>query len=731
MFIFFRSTVIGRKYLDTPLDQCRTDIILSRKRITAGNDYLSACALLAAATGDAKLKQRVDYMVDRMAECQQAAGDGGIYAYAWDKDVWFTKLRAGELIPVAVTAWYGVHKVMAGLRDAYQMCGNEKARAALIRLSDWCIDVTAKLTDEQWQQMLAGEHGGPHEVLADVFAMTGDRKYLDCAMRFRHDRVFAPLSRGDDTALNNIHANTQIPKFIGYERIYELTGDKAWHNAAANFWRIVTTRHSWVTGGNSQWERFFPPNEFPKMLNEQCGPETCNTYNMLKLTRELYASDPSAAYVDYYERALYNSILPSIDREHGGFVYYTSMRPDHYRVYSRDFDAFWCCVGTGMENPGKFGEMIYARNADTLWVNLFIPSKLIWNEKGLILKQETRFPERPSTSLTFTIKQPQKLALNIRYPAWVAPGALKVAVNGAPYRVAAEPGTYVTVKRTWKTGDRVNVALPMRITEQALPYANDQAAFLYGPIVLAAPLGTAGLVPADFHGGGDGSNQLATKVIPVSKAPMVVEDLATAASRIRPVAGKPLIFATRGLSRPFDITLVPFYTVGHQRYAIYFRATDEAHFLETQRAAQAEEREALDLEQRTVDHVRIGEQQSETDHKLTADRSNTGSASWPYTHWRDATGSFGYALKVIDGQAMALRCVYWGGDTDRRFEIRVNGTLIATQALTGERVGETLAVTYPIPAEVIKGSAHVSVTFTALPGSTAGGLFDLRVVRMQ
>lgn len=697
--------------------------------------YLSAIAQMAQATGDPEIRKRVDYVVSELAACQQASGDGGLYPSQWDKN-WFLKLAQGQVQTMNTTPWYTTHKTLAGLRDAYLLCGNVQAHDTLIKMADWCLMVTSKLTEDQWQQMLGpsdvmGEFGGPHEVLADVYAITGDRKYLQCAEHFRHSRVFDPLERGDASVLNGQHANAQIPKFVGYERIYELSGDPAFHHAALNFWTNVTQERSWANGGDSQWEHFFAPDEFGSKINEVCGPETCNTYNMLKLTRELYTLAPSASYMDYYERALYNHILPS-EAPGGGFVYYTPMRPGHYRVYSRPFDAFWCCVGTGMENHGKYGEMIYAHTgANRLFVNLFLPSTLAWKAQGLTLRQDTTFPQQPNTRLALTLAKPRRMTLSIRYPAWVAPNALQIRVNGLPVKVAARPGSYADIARVWETGDKIDVALPMRLRTEALPGDKNYAAFLYGPILLAGPLGTEGLTHDDFFGGGDfnTSGQLASKAMPLSKVPVLVGTHTQLTAQVVKTPGPTLAFHTKGLAKPGDVALVPFYEVPFQRYALYWPVMSKKAYAEQQQARAEEARDAQTLEARTIDRVRIGEADSETAHHLQADQSNIGPAGAPFTHWRDAKGSFGYDMKVLPDQPVSLRCAYWGSDAGRTFDVKVDGQTVAVQTLSGTRPDEYLPITYAIPPALTQGKTSVTVQFVAAPGNTAGGVFDCRIVR--
>ena len=323
--------------------------------------YLSACAEMNAATGDPRLRERVNYLVAQMAECQQARPEGGIYASRWEANKWFADLGQGRPEFLDVEPWYVMHKTLAGLRGAYVLCGNAQARETLIRLCDFCVRVTAKLTDEQWKSMTSKEYGAPDEIFADVYGMTGDQKYLDLARRFAKRDIVEAISQGNNGILFNKHANTQIPLFVGYESTYEVGGEGNWHTVSQRFWDEVVAQQTFAFGGNSIWEKFLNPAEYETKLLEPCGPETCNTYNLLKLTQQLYRLDPQMRYVDYAERALYNQILPSeyVGPE-GGFAYYTPTRPGHYKVYSRPFDAMWCCVGTGMENQARYRGFIYA-----------------------------------------------------------------------------------------------------------------------------------------------------------------------------------------------------------------------------------------------------------------------------------------------------------------------------------------------------------------------------------
>jgi DUF1680 family protein len=690
--------------------------------------YLTALAHLAASTGDPAVRERIRYIVSEMAECQRAAGDGSLYGYASDK-AWYSRLTTGEVPHIHVAPWYITHKIMAGLRDAYLLCGENQARDILVRMADWCIAVTARLTSDQWQAMLDREHGGPHEVLADVYALTGQPKYLDLARKFTHRRVYEPLARGDPSVLNGLHANTQFPKFIGYERIYELTGEKPRHDAARTFWENVTTTRSWANGGNSQSEFFFPPQEFPSKLLDLPGPETCNSYNMLRLTRQLFLVEPAARLMDYYERTLFNHILASQDPETGRFAYHTPMRPGHYRIYSTPFDSFWCCVNTGMESHSKHGEMIYARSQDGLYVNLFIASEARWIEQGLILRQETRFPEEPRTTLSLALNQPRPLTLRVRWPAWVPAGKLQVMVNGRNHPIQGGPGDYVTISRVWESGDRVQVDLPMRPRVEMLPQSKDYAAFFYGPVLLAAPMGTEGLSPADFFSlNGDA---IPRKALPVDDFPSLIMEPDQAVTNLTQAAPDPLRFSLCNAVQPAEVTLLPLYRLHRQRYTIYWPVREPKTCAELRAHRERERQEAASLEARTIDRVEIGDESSEKKHHLQGDRTGSGPAPWPHAKWRDAAGWFAYDLQLPPEPPVALRCVFWGGDVRRTFDVLVEGKIISTVTLNAPRPGEYVVRTFAIPPALTAGRRLATVRFQAHEGSLAGGLFDLHTVRPE
>jgi DUF1680 family protein len=708
--------------------------------------YLTALAQIWAAIGDPEMKRRLDYMVVELAECQRANGNGYVGAIPGSRQLW-DEIAGGTLrverfaINGKWVPWYNLHKLFAGLRDAYAIGRNDDARAVLIRLADWTDQLVSKLSDTQMQEMLGAEHGGMNEVLADVFAITNDRKYLMLAQRFSQRALLDSLERHQDT-LTGLHANTQIPKAIGYARIAELGGEPAGLDAARFFWQTVVRHRTVAFGGNSVHEHFNPPDDFSSMIESREGPETCNTYNMLRLTERLFRAEPSAEYADFYERALFNHILSTEHPVHGGFVYFTPIRPRHYRVYSRPSQCFWCCVGTGMENHGKYGQFIYAHTADELYVNLFIASALHWPERGVELTQETRFPDEPHTRLLLSLQQPQRLTLRVRHPSWVPAGAFQIRVNGQPWRDDSTPSSYAAVTRDWRDGDRVEIELPMRTTVERLPDGSDYVAILHGPVVLAAKTGTEQL---DGVVAGDGrmAHVSPGPYLPLDSAPMLVGDMATLADHIRPVKGTPMTFTASDVIRPAQaqtLELVPFFRVHDSRYMIYWRAVAASDYAKVVAQLEAEERQRLALEARTLDRVTPGEQQPEVEHHVQGEGATTGSTNG--RNWREASGWFGYELRLsaLDGAkapsphrpdgGLQLLVTYSAGQRDRRFDVLVNDRVITSVSLEGDKPDRFTDVSYEIPAEIVSAAKGgvLTVKFVAKPGSRAGAVYDVRLL---
>src|SRR5581483_3999658 len=425
--------------------------------------YLTAASLMYASTGNADLKKRVDYIVSELKVCQDAGKSGLICAFP-DNATQVENMVAGRR--AVGVPWYTLHKIFAGLRDAYLFCGSRSAREVMVNLADWAANVTKDMSDEQFQRMLGTEHGGMNEVLADVYTISKSEKHLALAERFCHRTILNPMSEGRDT-LNGLHSNTQIPKIVGFERLYQLTGKPQYHAAAEFFWKDVTGTRSFATGGNGDGEHFFPVTDFARHLASAKTMETCCSHNMLRLTRMLFTGEPTAAYADYYERTLFNAILGSQDPVTGMMTYFQSTKPGYIKLFCTPFDSFWCCTGTGIENHAKYGDSIYFHGAsegpqaDNLYVNLFIASTLEWKDKGFRLKQTTTFPEAGKTRLEITDASRRAVTLQVRHPAWAETAS--ISINGAAASSSDKPGSYMELKRTWKRGDVVEVTLPMAL----------------------------------------------------------------------------------------------------------------------------------------------------------------------------------------------------------------------------------------------------------------------------
>ncbi|WP_281636597.1 glycoside hydrolase family 127 protein [Flavobacterium marginilacus] len=698
-----------------------------------GGHYVSALSEMYAATGNQQIKQRLDYMLNGFEKCQQKNGNGYIGGVPGSKALWEEitkgKIEAGSFsLNNKWVPWYNIHKVYAGLADAYTLTGSEKAKKMLIQLSDWCLNLTANLTDDQIQQMLRSEHGGMNEVFADVAAITGDKKYLILAQKFSHKAILDPLLKNTD-ALNGIHANTQIPKVIGFMRVSEVNGDKQWADAADFFWNTVVNNRTISIGGNSVREHFNPTNDFSSMLESREGPETCNSYNMLKLSKHLFLANPSSKYIDYYERTTYNHILSSQHPE-GGFVYFTPIRPRHYRVYSEPQQSFWCCVGSGLENHGKYGELIYAHDKQNLYVNLFIPSTLNWKEKGITVTQNTKFPFEEQSSLTLTLKKPQQFAIKFRYPSWVEDGKMKITVNSKEISISKDANSYVSIEQKWKTGDIISVILPMHNKTEQLPDKSAWVSFLHGPIVLAAITDTTdlkGLIADDSRMGHIASGP----IYPIEDAPLLVSSNTDLAASLKTVADKPFTYSASDIiyqEKYKNLKLVPFFQIHNARYMLYWPYTTQEKLPEIQKAMKEREEIQMKLEALTIDAVTAGEQQPESDHNFKGEKTDTG--MFKERHYRNGQDFFSYDLKNLLLEARKLRITYFGADKNKDFDVYVNDTLAVSIKMDGSEGNQFIDKTIELPSAIIEGKQKIlQIQFKAKPNSSITGIYEVRLLK--
>jgi uncharacterized protein len=682
--------------------------------------YLSACALMYASTGNEQLKTKADEIVAELAKCQQALGTGYLSAFPESHID-----RVVALKPVWAP-WYTLHKIYAGLIDEYVYTGNQQALEVAQKMAAWAKCRIDKLDDAAMQQMLEHtEQGGMNEALANLYGVTGDQRWIELSERFNESQYFKPLLEHRDQ-LAGQHANSFIPNMVGSARQYELTGNLQQRHVAEFFWRSVVDGRSFCTGGTSFDEGW---RGAPFDMAQQLGnntQESCCTYNMLKLTRHLFAWEPRAEYFDYYERNLLNSVLATQDPSTGMMSYFVAMAPGRWKFFNTLRDSFWCCTGSGLESHSKYGDSIFFHNDDTLWVNLFIASELNWRDKHVIVRQETSFPESPKTTLKVQADEPTEFELRLRVPHWATSG-VTLSINGEPQPVTAQASSYFAIRRTWSDGDRIEYEMPMRLWLSPLPGDSNHAAILYGPLVLAGELGKVD-APDDMVYTTENWFQFPEDRI--VDEPLLVTNDRDPAKWIAPVQDEPLTFRTQGVGRPNDVTLIPYYRLWDQKYAIYWQIVGDAEFERTNadrqqrqlaRTHQLERRAALEAHQ--LDAVAIGDKESELRHKLQFEDSRSGERSG--YRWRDAgpQGRFEYRLAVEPDAPVVLLCRYWGSDKGREFDIFVDGQLLATQSLNRQRPEEFVDVEYNIPAEMTQGKASVVVRFAGRGQVRVGGVF--------
>lgn len=737
-----------------------------------GGHYLSALALAYAACHDeawrSQLKQRMDYMLQVMKDCQDAydgdtSGLEGFIGGQPINDSWRALYR-GDLSKIrgnwGWVPFYCQHKILAGLRDAYVYGGSLQARDMFRKLCDWSISVVSKVSDADLQSFLDCEHGGMNESLADAYQLFGDEKYLTAAKRYTHQTMVNGLQTLATSFLDGKHANTQVPKYIGMERIYELDGTQAkCQKAAENFWADVALNRTTCIGGNSVSEHFLARANANRYIDVLDGPESCNTNNMLKLTEMLSDRTADARYADFYEQAVWNHILSTQDPETGGYVYFTTLRPQGYRVYSQVNQAMWCCVGTGMENHSKYGHFIYTHDADkTLYVNLFTPSEL--NNETFGLTQATIFPfidpsvsavPTPQTTVSrLTITKGGNYTLAVRHPAWVGE-EYYVSVNGTPVATSVEKGkaSYVNISREWKSGDVVLIHLPMELSYEECPGYGDYIAFKFGPILLAAKTSQDEKLPNEYAGAGrmDHAPGSVASSKNLTTAPLLIGERADVLSRIKPVSSPDKyghLQFTIDASRPGvesyrweTLTLQPFYQIHHARYSCYwYQQTEEAYKASTMAQTEAANEALM---QRTLDFVAPGEQQSEAGHEYNySSDSSTGSYNGESYRDTQRNGHIQYSLfnkeGVTSGLSVMLR--FTTADAGRMGTLTVDGVKIADITVASSVKGAVNGfynAEFPIPASLAvdaKGQAKEKfvVRLTASPTTPIPGLYYMRLM---
>ncbi|GEK19590.1 beta-L-arabinofuranosidase domain-containing protein [Cellulomonas xylanilytica] len=693
-----------------------------------GGHYLSACAQLWAATGDDRLRDRVEHVLDVLERCQQAVGTGylggvpggaalgeELAAGVVDADTFSLN---GRWVPL-----YNLHKTVAGLLDAATVGTSERALKMAMSWGDWWLSVSRGMQDETFEQMLHTEFGGMADAFAQLAEVTGRPEYLAEAQRFAHREVLDPLAEARDV-LDGLHANTQIAKVVGYARLAGLTDDGRYRDAAEFFWRTVTSRRTVAIGGNSVREHFHAPDDFSTMLSERQGPETCNTYNMLKLTALLHLASGDAAYLDFYERATLNHVLSSQHPTRGGFVYFTPLRPAHYRVYSQPQTSMWCCVGSGMENHARYGSLVFARSDDDLVVNLYLAASLDWADRGLTARLDADLLSSDTAVLHLAAASPVELALRLRRPTWAAD--VRVEVDGEPVD-AEQAGGYLVLRRTWSGTHEVTVRFSTALAADPLPDGSPWAALRWGPVVLAAPAGTDrldGLLADEQrmgHVAAGPTRRLATTPV------VAATDVLDAAVLVRrdPLEVDLTVWP-EGADTAVPVRLVPFSTIHDARYTLYWPV---GHDVVARRAQLAAQDRAESSDVVVVDEVVAGEQQPESDHAFAGEHTRAHTADG--THTRSATGWFSYTLHDPDGSAAVLETTWLEPDAadPRAQELRVGGAALGPPTRTWVADGvvhESYELTEVLPGS--RDDRRLTVSVHARDGVPTMHLVRLRLV---
>jgi len=721
--------------------------------------HLSAVSLMYAATGDARFKDRGDLLVAEMKEVQDKNGDGLVSGLDIIRQA-FGQLSKGEIRAAAFdlngvwSPWYTLHKTYAGLRDAYRHLGNRTALDVSIKFAAWGEGVVKPLEDGQIQKMLMTEHGGMNEVLADLYADTGDKRWLALSRKFEHRAFTDALKRHQDN-LNGKHGNCQIPKLIGSAARYGYAGDPQDIVAAAFFWDRVVQHHSYATGGHGLDEYFGPPDQLSHRVDGRVA-ETCNVYNMLKLTRRLFAYRPDAFYADFHERALFNHILASCDPNDYATSYMVPVGRGVTQEYQNMQQSFTCCVGTGMESHALHGDGLYYESDDIVWVNLFASSTAeLAIAGGATLKMESDFPDGEKAALTLTsVKAPKEFTLAIRRPAWAGDG-YAITVNGQPVggippvaslrvggaggrNVLAEPilppSTFVEIRRAWTAGSTVEITLPKSVRLEPTPDDPHVAAIMWGPLVLAGDWG-----PQRFGRGraaGPGAAAAAPQPSPV--ATLVAADKPVT-DWVKPDASTPGNFRTAAIGRvvanpssPVEVALAPFYRTHRRTYSVYFDVLTPAEFSARADAFTAEAARVAKLEAATVAFIAPGDPQHEPQFNYQSDPADRQPVRANGRQSRGGPGWFSFDLPVDSTVPMTLVVTYQHlqepPTPPSDFQILVDGTAIA-RFDSNANVDGFYDVEYPLPAALVRGKQKVTVKFQAATNGRITQIFGVRMVK--
>lgn len=694
-------------------------------------DYLPGVALAFYLSGISNLAvsmegwesnefhRRLNYILDELEAYQHVTG-GYLLGTRNGRTIFARVEKEGKFDGFApwdgtgcAEPYYALEKIFSGLRDAYRIVGLSKALQIEIRLGDWLSQHMSHLSDAQMADLMTMEFGGMNWVLSDLYADTGDARYMALSHRWQDRRVFEGPAGGNDD-LAGKHANTQFPKFSGLAARYPYSGDSADLKTAAFFWESIVRNHSYATGGNSEHEHFGQPDQLNQHLS-QYTEENCNEYNMLRLTQLLFNIEPRPEYAEYMERALFNHILSAQDVRDGRVCYFLPLKPGASRAPESLYDDFTCCVCSAMDSYSKNSGYIYSHGADRLYVNLFVASEVTWKQKGLILRQETKFPDEDSAVLKLSLRQRARFSLNLRYPIWAHDG-ITVQVNGVTRNIKAAPGDFVAIEREWGDGDNVVFKAPLSLHYEVLPDNRDRVAMFAGPILLAGDLGPVADPALDDPG----------------YIPLLVPDGKPVTEWLRST-GTRLTFTT-AIAQPREVSVQPFFRLRDSSYAVYWDCVTpagwEAHVHEVQELRE----QAQQLDARTVDKVQAGDLASETAHQLEVkgdSKSGRGMRGLEmHLSWR-AGESFAYQMKVVRNQRMTIRCRYFSPryEPGKGPAIQVHGVSISDGVPVSSEATQLdgMAVEYSVPPEFTKEVDTIQVAVSSTNGQRIG---ELRVLNL-
>ncbi len=740
--------------------------------------YLSAVSYMYAASGDPEFKRRVDYLVNEFKEVQDAQGDGyigglmanlppgaqpvngviqingkdypvsgppsaaaqGNNAAAPSNGVRVQSAVDGkpmfEAIPLGTirsggfdlngmwSPWYVQHKLFAGLRDAYRQAGNREALDVSIKFAGWVEKIVGSLDAAQTQRMLATEFGGMNESLADLYADTGDKRWLALSEKFHHDAIVNPLAKGQDI-LGGKHGNTQVPKLIGELARYIYAGDQAEGDAAKFFWAAVVDHHSFATGGHGYDEGFGAPDKLSGQVDgtgqrstdlRTC--ESCNVYNMVKMTRLLFALNPQNKYAEFQERALFNHILASISFTDGQVCYMVPVSAGMTHEY-QGLDGMTCCAGSGLESHALHGLGLYYAKDDKLWVNVYAPSTAQWKEQGIAFTVDTDMPVGETATLKFTETPGREISLLMRYPSWA--GTPAVAINGEAHtwKDTPAPGSHLEFRRAWKAGDTLKITLPKGLYKEALPDNAKRVALKWGPLVLAADLGP---------GGGRGRQQ--------ANYPVFLADAKTPVSQwlkpVSPAGGIPaqtdMVFHARGVGGDNnEVDFKPFYQLSNRRYGVYWDVYTPEEWAQSGGTLDPETQKRRRLEAATVAYVQPGQMQPERDYNFQGEDATVINGDTP---GRWGTKWISFDVPVEPAHPMLLLVTYNSGDpTSRTFDILVDGARVKSETTSLAQPAQLHDVEYAIPAELVRGKDKVTIRFEATGANGLAAVYGLRMIR--